>query len=235
MTDMFTPEERSRIMGRIPSRGNRTTELRFLRILRRFKVRGWRRSSRLPGRPDFVFHQHRVAVFVDGDFWHGNPKQFRIPKSNVDYWRRKIDANRQRDRLVNRTLKSLGWRVVRFWESSLSDGNRAIARLCRILRSRAEGAEPMRSDAAAWWSQVPAVAYTNASASEGHSIAADRSGGPALDTGASRRLHWPAPAAPVARRTRRGHRRKRRTSLQSRPAGSSSQPPRLALWSAGRV
>jgi DNA mismatch endonuclease (patch repair protein) len=143
MTDVFRPEERSRIMSRIRSQGNRTTELRFIRILRTQKIGGWRRGSELPGRPDFVFRRQRVAVFIDGDFWHGNPKKYRCPKSNRAYWRAKIRRNRERDREVNRLLRLRGWKVARFWESSLRNG-RTIRRRLRLLVASAH-AFPQRS------------------------------------------------------------------------------------------
>jgi len=143
MTDMFTPKERSRIMARIRSRGNGATELRFVRLLRRFQIKGWRRGSKLPGRPDVVFHRHRVAVFIDGDFWHGNPRCFRVPKSNVEYWTSKISGNRRRDRAVNRALAAVGWCVVRFWQSSLQDDAKVMAKLAGILAE--QGARRMRS------------------------------------------------------------------------------------------
>jgi DNA mismatch endonuclease (patch repair protein) len=133
MTDCFKLEERSRIMSRIRSSGNYTTELRFLRLMRAYKISGWRRRSKLPGRPDFVFTRHKVAVFIDGDFWHGNPKKFRIPKSNCDYWEQKITGNRKRDRQVNKELKRMGWRVLRIWESSLRDEEAIMARLQMLL------------------------------------------------------------------------------------------------------
>lgn len=129
MTDCFKPEERSRIMSRIRSSGNYTTEIRFLRLMRRHNIAGWRRRSKLPGRPDFVFPKHKVVVFIDGDFWHGNPNKSRIPKSNCDYWQQKILGNRKRDREVNKELKRLGWHVIRFWESSLGDEEAIAAKL----------------------------------------------------------------------------------------------------------
>jgi DNA mismatch endonuclease (patch repair protein) len=129
VTDCFRPEERSRIMARIRSNGNQTTELRFLRLMRRHRITGWRRRSTLPGRPDFIFRQCKLAVFIDGDFWHGNPRKFRIPKSNCDYWTRKIERNRERDREVNKALKAMGWRVLRIWESALKHERTVIARL----------------------------------------------------------------------------------------------------------
>jgi DNA mismatch endonuclease (patch repair protein) len=115
MTDTFTPEERSRIMARIRSRGNSATELRFVRLLRRSQIKGWRRGSKLPGHPDFVFLQaprgrlHRRRFLAS--------KCCRVPKSNVEYWTKKISGNRGRDRAVNGVLATLGWRVVRFWQS----------------------------------------------------------------------------------------------------------------------
>jgi len=133
MTDCFTPEQRSRNMSRIRSQGNYTTEVRFLRLMRRYKIAGWRRRTKLPGRPDFVFTKHRVTVFIDGDFWHGNPRRFRLPKSNCDYWQEKIMGNRKRDRQINKELKTLGWRVIRFWESSLGDEEAIIAKLKLLL------------------------------------------------------------------------------------------------------
>jgi DNA mismatch endonuclease, patch repair protein len=133
MTDCFEPEVRSRVMARIRSQGNYTTELRFIKLMRQYGISGWRRRSKLLGRPDFVFARAKVAVFIDGDFWHGNPKKFRLPKTNSHYWEQKIDGNRKRDRTVNKVLKQEGWRVVRIWESSLNDGEAIIARLQILL------------------------------------------------------------------------------------------------------
>jgi DNA mismatch endonuclease (patch repair protein) len=133
MADMMTPEQRSALMGRIRSRKNKTTELRFMRILRQYKICGWRRSSKLIGQPDFVFVKARVVVFIDGDFWHGNPKKYRIPKTNRAYWQKKIERNRARDRTVNGALRADGWTVVRFWESDLRDEQVTLARLASCM------------------------------------------------------------------------------------------------------
>lgn len=133
MTDVFTRDERSRIMSRIRSRGNESTELRFIRILRKHKITGWRRGSTLPGKPDFVFKTERIVVFIDGDFWHGNPQKFRLPKSNVDYWAPKIEATRRRDVTNNRQLRKLGWRVLRFWESGLRKEMAVATKIKRAL------------------------------------------------------------------------------------------------------
>ena len=136
MADTFSPQERSNIMSRIRSRGNAATELRFIEILRKRKIAGWRRNAKLPGRPDFVFPGARLAVFVDGDFWHGNPRNFRPPKSNPAYWEAKIRGNRRRDRRVNRLLRAKGWKVYRFWQSSLESEDAVVARLLRGLKAR---------------------------------------------------------------------------------------------------
>lgn len=144
MTDTFTPEERSKIMSRIRSRGNAATELRFIQIMRTHKISGWRRQVNLPGHPDFVFRQEQVVVFVDGDFWHGNPRGFRLPKSNREYWQKKIMSNRTRDRRISRLLRSQGWTVLRFWQSSLTHGERVACRLLRYLQEDSPRPGPER-------------------------------------------------------------------------------------------
>jgi DNA mismatch endonuclease (patch repair protein) len=132
--DVFSRTRRSAIMARIKGRGNIATELRLVKILREHKIRGWRRGSRLIGKPDFVFPAARLAVFVDGCFWHGCPRHGQIPKSNRSFWLKKIKANVARDRTVRRNLKKLGWRVIRLWQHELSEKDkRRIA--SRILRS----------------------------------------------------------------------------------------------------
>lgn len=136
MTDTFSREERSRIMSRIRSRGNVATEIRFIEILRKHKITGWRRGMKLPGHPDFVFPSERLVVFIDGDFWHGNPRKFRLPKSNLSYWEKKILGNRQRDRKINRLLRERGWKVYRFWQSSLQSEVVVVSRLKRGLLAK---------------------------------------------------------------------------------------------------
>jgi DNA mismatch endonuclease, patch repair protein len=132
MSDIFTPEKRSEVMSRIRSRGNRATELRLAVLMRREKIRGWRRSARLVGKPDFVFRHNRVAVFVDGCFWHCCPRCSNMPKSNARFWKEKLAGNQRRDRAVNRELNCMGWRVVRIWEHDLEE---APSRILRRLRS----------------------------------------------------------------------------------------------------
>ena len=121
MPDVFTPEKRSAVMARIRSHGNRDTELKMIALFRAHGITGWRRRQAVFGKPDFVFRRERVAVFVDGCFWHGcpKPKHAPLPKSRAEWWAAKLDRNKQRDRLVTRTLRREGWRVLRIWECDL--------------------------------------------------------------------------------------------------------------------
>ena len=86
-------------------------------------------------RPDFVFRAQRLAVFVDGCFWHGCPLHATQPKQNAAFWREKIAANQARDRFVTRTLRAQGWRVLRIWEHDLTRKNerRLLSRLRRVV------------------------------------------------------------------------------------------------------
>jgi DNA mismatch endonuclease (patch repair protein) len=111
---------RSRNMAAIRSTGNATTELRLASALRRAGLSGWRRHQALLGKPDFVWPAHRLAVFVDGCFWHGCPRCYQLPRHNAGYWAAKVHRNRTRDRIVSRELRKKGWTVIRLWECQLS-------------------------------------------------------------------------------------------------------------------
>ena len=129
MADVFSASERSRIMSRVRSAGNLRTELELRAVFREQHYVGWRRGVRLPGQPDFVFSKKRLAIFVDGCFWHSCPAHGQTPKSNVAFWSRKLRRNVERDAAVRRTLRRNGWEVVRVWEHELTPRNRA-----RLLR-----------------------------------------------------------------------------------------------------
>jgi DNA mismatch endonuclease (patch repair protein) len=123
-------------MSRIRSQGNAATELRFISLLKNFGITGWRRHYRIIGKPDFVFLKFRLAVLVDGCFWHGCPRCYSEPKSNRAFWRRKIAANRERAVVVNRELRKSGWRVFRIWQHELKRKGefRLLTRLKRAMR-----------------------------------------------------------------------------------------------------
>lgn len=120
-------------MSLIRSRGNKATELRLIEIFRDFGITGWRRNQALLGKPDFTFRRERVVVFVDGCFWHGCPKCYKRPGSNRKFWDAKFETNRKRDRLVNRNLRTLGWKVVRVWQHQLAKPSRVAGRVKRFL------------------------------------------------------------------------------------------------------
>ena len=103
------------------------------RLFRVEGITGWRRHTALVGRPDFAFRSQRVAVFVDGCFWHGCPKHANMPANNRAFWMKKLTGNQNRDRLVTRTLRKEGWRVVRVWEHELRKPVRVLARIRRVL------------------------------------------------------------------------------------------------------
>ena len=136
MADVFSPSQRSEVMSRIRGKGNKTTELALARAFRRVGIKGWRRhvvvklalgpivanregKAYLLVRPDFVFKRERVAVFVDGCFWHRCPLHSKIPENNREFWEQKLARNVERDRIVDRELRKAGWRVWRVWEHSL--------------------------------------------------------------------------------------------------------------------
>lgn len=135
MVTRFGGLSRSQLMSRIRGRGNKRTELRLITLFRAFGITGWRRGSVLPGKPDFVFPRKRLAVFVDGCFWHGCPRHGSRPRTNALFWARKIARNRQRDRDVNQELRLRGWQVVRIWEHELTrtDEPRLRIRLTRFV------------------------------------------------------------------------------------------------------
>ena len=123
MPDVFTKRKRSEVMSRIRGRGNKDTELALASIFRRNRISGWRRNQSVFGKPDFVFPKLKLAVFVDGCFWHSCPKHRTKPANNAAFWRKKLAANKARDRRVTRTLRRMGWRVVRIWEHELARKN----------------------------------------------------------------------------------------------------------------
>jgi DNA mismatch endonuclease (patch repair protein) len=135
MADIFSKKKRSAVMAAVRSKGNRSTELKLIAIMKQHHIKGWRRNYELFGKPDFVFPRERLAVFVDGCFWHGCPQHGTMPESNADFWREKIARNKRRDRKVSATLRSKGWRVLRIWEHDTKQGvARTSRRICKALK-----------------------------------------------------------------------------------------------------
>jgi DNA mismatch endonuclease (patch repair protein) len=115
VADTRTPEQRRRIMSAVRRRDTEP-EVALRRALHAAGVRGWRCDYRpAPGRPDIAWPALRVAVFVDGAFWHGHPSRHRPGRSGT-YWDEKIAANVARDRRIDNELRGLGWTVLRIWD-----------------------------------------------------------------------------------------------------------------------
>ena len=126
MTDVFDKEKRSDIMKHVRSKGNKTTELRMIEVFKALGITGWRRHYQVKGHPDFVFLQKRVAVFVDGCFWHGHDCRNTKPKQNENYSANKIKKNKHHDQEITELFQQRGWKVIRIWECELKKKNRKI-------------------------------------------------------------------------------------------------------------
>lgn len=159
MSDVFPRAKRSQVMARIRSKGNAATEVAFVRLLRAERITGWRRHLELPiggsapsrkkrpvVRPDFVFRELRLAVFIDGCFWHLCPRHASEPKTNSGFWSEKLRVNRARDRYVSRALRHRGWSVMRVWEHDLPNSQRVVSRLRRTVIELALERGPLGDD-----------------------------------------------------------------------------------------
>ena len=124
MSDVFSTEKRSEVMRAIKSKNTKTTELKMMEIFKEFHIKGWRRTYHLIGKPDFVFPKKRIAVFVDGCFWHGHNCRNVTPSTNSDFWNAKRDYNKRHDAFVTETLHKKAWTVLRIWECELKKKNR---------------------------------------------------------------------------------------------------------------
>jgi DNA mismatch endonuclease, patch repair protein len=150
MTDVFSKAKRSEVMSRILSRGNKETEIAFMSILRKHRIKGWRRhhllmltsshdrsghhavrSQRV--QPDFVFRDIKLAVFVDGCFWHACPEHGTRPTGNRTFWQNKLESNQARDRFVTGQLQRRNWKVLRIWQHQLRHGERVAAQVKRAI------------------------------------------------------------------------------------------------------
>ncbi len=136
MVDTRTPEQRRRIMAAVKGKDT-APELRVRRALHAGGIRGWRcHYRRLPGTPDIAWPRLRVAVFVDGAFWHGHPSRHR-PGRSGDFWDQKIARNVARDRAVDAQLRAAGWEIVRVWDFEVrGDLDAVVERIRAALRSR---------------------------------------------------------------------------------------------------
>lgn len=138
MADRISAASRSRLMARIKGADTKP-EWQLRRALWAAGLR-YRLRPRLPGRPDLAFHRAKVAVFVDGCFWHGCPLHGHQPKSNIAYWGAKLARNRVRDRAADAALIALGWIPLRIWEHDvIEELATCVARITETVRLRAGG------------------------------------------------------------------------------------------------
>lgn len=135
MSDVLTAAQRRYCMSRIRGK-NTKPEILLRKELWALGFR-YRIKNKLPGHPDVVFPRKRVAVFIDGCFWHCCPKHCKMPETNRDFWEKKLHRNVERDKEVTRKLKKDGWKVIRFWEHQIkSDLISCVNRIVRYLNNQ---------------------------------------------------------------------------------------------------
>ena len=117
MTDCFTRKKRSEVMSAIKSQKTRPENI----LKKSLRGNGFSFQPGLYGKPDFADKKRRIAVFIDGCFWHKCSKHYREPKSNKRYWREKIERNVSRSKEVTKRLKEEGWKVIRIWEHDVEN------------------------------------------------------------------------------------------------------------------
>lgn len=136
MPDKLTEEQRHRVMAAIRAK-NTKPEIIVRKYLWACGFRYRLNHPRLPGKPDIVLRKYRTCVFVNGCFWHGHDgcKQFVMPKSNTEFWKKKITRNQERDAEVQRKLADMGWNSITIWECELKPAvrERTLASLAFTL------------------------------------------------------------------------------------------------------
>ena len=110
-------------MRQVKSKKNKSTELRLIKIFKENGVTGWKRNYPVKGHPDFVFLKQRIAVFVDGCFWHGHDCRNTRPSANEEFKKKKRERNIKHDKEITELFESRGWTVIRIWECELKRQN----------------------------------------------------------------------------------------------------------------
>lgn len=126
MADIFDHKKRSHIMSKVKSNNNKSTELKLIQIFKANEIIGWKRNYRVKGHPDFVFLNKKVAIFVDGCFWHGHDCRNTCPSDNAEYWQKKRERNIMHDKEITALFEQRGWIVIRIWECELKEKNRDL-------------------------------------------------------------------------------------------------------------
>ncbi|WP_434149448.1 very short patch repair endonuclease [Methylocaldum gracile subsp. desertum] len=135
--DTLSPEERSKRMSLIRGTGS-APEIKLRRLVHGMGFRYRLHVKELPGKPDLVFPSKRAVIFMHGCFWHRHPdcKLARIPKSKLDFWKPKLEANKERDLRNQKELRSLGWRVLVVWECEIDNTERLSLIIREFLREQ---------------------------------------------------------------------------------------------------
>lgn len=122
MADTLSPQERSERMSKVRGKDS-IPEMKLRRLVHRLGFRYRLHVGKLPGKPDLVFPARHSVIFMHGCFWHRHIgcKLARLPKSRLDFWTEKLEANRQRDLIHQQQLQEEGWRVLVIWECELDD------------------------------------------------------------------------------------------------------------------
>ena len=136
MTDVFDNKKRSDIMSKVRSKNNKSTELALIKFFKENDITGWKRNYLVKGHPDFVFLDKKIAIFVDGCFWHGHDCRNTRPSDNAEYWQKKRERNIKHDKEITALFENRGWTVIRIWECELKKKNRILLlkKLSVILR-----------------------------------------------------------------------------------------------------
>ena len=123
MSDIFDKRTRSEIMRSVKSKNTKSTELALIKLFKENHITGWRHNYNVKGHPDFVFLNKRIAIFVDGCFWHGHDCRNTRPADHAEYWAKKRPGNIQHDKEITLMFEKRGWTVVRIWECELKKKN----------------------------------------------------------------------------------------------------------------
>lgn len=136
MADVMTPKQRSRCMAAVKGKDTKP-EMIVRKYLFSSGMRFRVQVRKLPGNPDIVLPKYKTVIFVNGCFWYGHEdcKYFRLPKSNVEFWKEKIGRNIERDRESMQALLDLGWKIIRVWECELRNKANREDTLNKIYKS----------------------------------------------------------------------------------------------------
>ena len=126
MSDIFDKSKSSEIMKKVRSKNNKSTELKLIQIFKENNIHGWRRNYKVKVHSDFVFLNKKIAIFVDGCFWHGHNFRNTKPKENQEYWDKKRERNMKHDKEITEYFENRGWTVIRIRECELKNINRQI-------------------------------------------------------------------------------------------------------------